>query len=185
MERREIRGWPSHVAPSPRISRRKGAASSGLRSSHQRMARHQLIGMLPSGQRLDALHEGADRRMVLGDVEAEFVRWIIEIANHRKVGDGRTVAKQEGGGREALVDDAERVGKSPLEKCFDGLIAGRRKIAQKTVGPEIAIDLLVVEDDPTQGFEALVLAPRLEFSETIGEISEADARLGELPCPVH
>src|SRR5579864_6136361 len=98
--------------------------------------------MFPSRQRLDALHKGADRRVVLGKVEAEFVRRIIEISDHREVDDGRPVAENVGSGREALVDDAERVGEPALEESFPGLVAGRGEIAQESIWPEIAVDFL-------------------------------------------
>jgi hypothetical protein len=59
----------------------------------QRMPWHQLIGMLPSRQRLDAVHPSADVGMVLGDVEAEFFRRIVDVARKRDVGDCRPRAK--------------------------------------------------------------------------------------------
>src|ERR1700730_5282337 len=110
---------------------------------HQRMARHQLIGMLPSRQRLDALHEGADRRIVLGDVEAEFVCRVIEVGDERDVRDGWPRAEEEGGACEPLVDDREIVAEAALQERLRAGIARERKIPQETVRSEKAVDLLV------------------------------------------
>ena len=55
-----------------------------------------------------------------------------------------------------------------------------REVVQEAVRPERAADLLVVEDDPAQRFEALVVAARQEFSRTLGEISQDHAELAEL-----
>src|SRR5579883_1413931 len=112
------------------------------------MSRHQLVRMPPSRQRLDALHPGADRRIVLGHVEVEFFRRIVYVAGERYVGDGRTCAQQKGGLGEALVDDAEVVGEAAFEKGFAARIASGRKIAQEAIGPEKAVDFLIVENDP-------------------------------------
>ena len=54
-------------------------------------------------------------------------------------------------------------------------MAGRFcKIAQEPIRPEKAVDLLVVENDPAQRFEPLVLAARQEFSGVLGEIKKED-----------
>src|SRR6516162_8587696 len=45
---------------------------------------------------------------------------------------------------------------------------------------KIAADLLVVEYDPAQGFEPLLLAVRQEFSGVLGEIKKDHAGLAEL-----
>ena len=63
--------------------------------------------MVPAGKGLHAREPGADRRMVLGDVEAIFFRRIVKICRHRDVGDGRPVAEQVGGLLEPFVDDGE------------------------------------------------------------------------------
>src|SRR5689334_18802487 len=90
-----------------------------------RMPRHQLVRMLPAGQRLHALAPCADRRMILADVEAEFFRRIVEVAGKRHVRDGRTIAKQEFASFEPLVDDPEIAVDAALEERKHGRIAGR------------------------------------------------------------
>src|SRR5262249_52606311 len=52
--------------------------------------------------------------------------------------------------------------------------------AQEPIGPEEAVDLLVVEDDPAQRLEALLFAARQKLSGALRQIGENDARLGQL-----
>src|SRR4029077_4695920 len=130
-------------------------------------------------QRLDAFHPGADRRIVLGDVEAEFFCRVIHVARERYVRDGRTWAEEIRGLGEPLVDDAEIVGKAALEECFGAGISRGGEIAQEAVGSEKAVDFLIVENDPAQRFQALVLALRLERAGAVGEVGEANAGLAE------
>ena len=69
------------------------------------------------------------------------------------------VAQDERPVGKALVDDGEIVVDAALEERHHRRIAGRpREVLQEAVGPEKAVDLLVVEDDPAQRFEPLVLA---------------------------
>src|SRR5437868_1620602 len=75
----------------------------------QRMAGHQVIGMLPARQRLDALEPGRDVLVLGGDVEAELIRRIIEIGDQREVCDGRAVTDNIGTSREPFVENAEHV----------------------------------------------------------------------------
>src|SRR5215468_5722926 len=126
--------------------------------SAQRVPWHQLVGMLPSGQRLDAFHPGADRRIVLGDIEAEFFRRVVHIACERYVRDGGTCAQEIGGLGEALVDDAEIVGEAALEERLGARISRGGEIAQEAIRSKIPVDLLIIENDPAQRFQALVLA---------------------------
>src|SRR5262249_20518882 len=51
---------------------------------------------------------------------------------------------------------------------------------QETVRPEEAVDLLVVEDDPAQRLEPLLLALGAELSRPLGEIAQDHAGLAEL-----
>src|SRR5204863_3244584 len=69
-------------------------------SSFQRMSRHQIVRMLPARQRLDAVEPLADRGVRGGNVEAELLGRIVEIADHRDVGDGRSLAQHEGARRQ-------------------------------------------------------------------------------------
>src|ERR1035437_10287840 len=60
----------------------------------ERISRHQLVRMLPAGQGFHAVEPRPDCRMILDDVEAEFLGRIIQIAGHRDVGDGRPVTQE-------------------------------------------------------------------------------------------
>src|SRR6185503_18100227 len=113
------------------------------------MSGHQIVGMPPSRQRLHPLAPGSDRRMILADVEAEFLDGIVEIAGKRHVGDGRLLAKQEFAALEPLVDDAEIAVDASLEKGEHRRIARwLGEILQEAIGAEKPVDLLIVEDDP-------------------------------------
>ena len=77
--------------------------------------------------------------------------------------------------------DRERAEGAAFEEVHDNRVAERLgEVAQKAVGAEIAADLLIVEDDPAQGFQPIVLAARQEFSRASSEIFQDNARLGEL-----
>src|SRR3954453_8569088 len=83
--------------------------------------------------------------------------------------------------REALVDDPEIAVDAALEERRYGRIGrGLGPVAQKAVWTEKAIDLLVIEDDPAQRFEFLVLALRHEFARAPREIAQDHARLRQL-----
>ena len=115
--------------------------------------------MLPSRQRFDAVEPYRDVLVLPWNVEAEFVRRIVEVGHQREIGDGRPRAQHEWAGREPLVDNGEVVVDAPLEEREHGGIARRLgEKPQKAIGTEKAIDLLVVKDDPAQRFEPLVLA---------------------------
>src|SRR3569832_754814 len=58
----------------------------------ERIARHNVVRMRPAGQGLHTLEPGGDRRMLLGDVEAELLHRIVEIGRHLHVGYGRPAA---------------------------------------------------------------------------------------------
>src|ERR1700733_8820947 len=120
--------------------------------------------MFPARQRLDALEPGGDVLVRRWNIEAEFLGRIIEVGDQRQVGDGWLGSENVGAAGEALVDNAERIVDSPLEEFHHRrMTGGFCKIAQETIRPEKAVDLLIVENDPTQRFEPLVLAARLEF----------------------
>ena len=64
-----------------------------------------------------------------------------------------------------LVDDGEIAVDAPFQERHHRRIAARAcEILQKAIRPEKAVDLLIVEDDPAQRFELLVLALRLELA---------------------
>src|SRR5262249_2562279 len=124
--------------------RRETSVNSAAR---RRMAGHQIVGMLPARQRLDALEPGRDVLVLGGDVEAEFLGRIVKIGDKRKVGDAGAVADNVGASGEALVENAKRVVDAPLEKAEHGRVARRfGEGAQEAIRPEIAVDLLIVED---------------------------------------
>src|SRR5690242_10492685 len=129
------------------------------------MTRHQLVGMFPPGQGLDAVEPLADRRMRARDVEAELLGRIVEVADERDVRDGRALAEHERAAGEPLVEDSEIAVDATLEKSEHGRIAGGlRQGLEEAVRSEKAVDLLVVEDDPAQRLEPLVLALRRELA---------------------
>ena len=145
------------------------------------MTGHQVVGMRPAGQSLHAVEPRADVLVLSRDVEAELLGRIIEIAGQRYVGDGRRDAQNVRTTRQALVENGQCAVGPALEEFHHRRMAGWfREVVQEAVGPERAADLLVVEDDPAQRFEALVVAARQEFSRTLGEISQDHAGLAEL-----
>src|SRR5262245_123841 len=74
----------------------------------------------------------------------------------------------------------------PLRKASTaGSPGGLASVAQEAIGAEKAVDLLVVEDDPAQRLEALVLAFRLELARALGEVGEDHGRLAERARAVH
>src|SRR4029077_6875888 len=160
-----------------RFSVRRG---NRKRLRRQRVPRHQVVWMRPAGERLDALTPGGDRRMLLADVEAELLRRIIEVPCKRHVRDGGPLAEQESAALQPFVDDAEIAVDATLEKGEHGRIArGLGEVLQETIGPEKAIDLLIVENDPAQCFQLFVLALGQVFAGAAREIGEDHARLGE------
>src|SRR5213082_3557702 len=99
-----------------------------------RVPRHQIVGMLPPRQRLDALAPGGDRRMLLGYVEAEFLRRVVEVPGERHVRDSWPLAEEEFAAFEPLVDDGEIAVDAPLEEGEHGWVAGGlREVLQKPV----------------------------------------------------
>src|SRR4051794_29229016 len=150
------------------------------------MTRHQIIRVLPAWKRFDAIKPGGDVLVLSRYVETEFVRRIIEIADQRNVGDRGAFAQDEGRLRQALVHNRKRVVDAALEKR-EHLRMPRWSSdeAQEAIRTEIAVDLLVIEDDPAQCIEPLLFPGWLKLAETIGEIRKDRARLAELAVPVH
>ena len=131
--------------------------------------------MRPARHRLDAVEPGADVFVLRGNVKAELVGRVVKIAGHGNIGDGRLGAQQVRVARQSLVDDRERAEGAAFEEVHDNRVAERLgEVAQKAVGAEIAADLLIVEDDPAQGFEPIVFAARQEFSRMASEILQDD-----------
>src|SRR4051812_20146072 len=100
--------------------------------------------MRPTGQRLHAITPRADRRVIITDVEAEFLGRVVKITGERYVRDGRPVTEQEVAAFEPLVDDGEIAVDAPLEEGEHRRIARRLgEILQEAVRPEKSIDLLI------------------------------------------
>ena len=69
------------------------------------------------------------------------------------------VAQHEWAAREPLVDNGEIAVDAALEeRHHGGSPGGLAKFSQEAIGTEKAVDLLVVENDPAQRLEPLVLA---------------------------
>ena len=66
-----------------------------------------------------------------------------------------------------------------------GSPGGLAKFLRKRNGPEEAVDLLIVENDPAQRLELFVFAFGLELAGASGEISQDHARLREFFLAVH
>ena len=142
--------------------------------------------MLPARQRLDAIEPGGDVLVLGRDVEAELLGRIIHVGDQRQVRDGRPRPEHEIARRQPLVDDRQIAVDPPLEEGEHGRVAGRPgEKAQEPVGPEIAVDLLIVEDDPAQRLEPLVLALRRKLAGVLRQIGQDDARLAELAGAMH
>src|SRR5215469_3531589 len=136
--------------------------------------------MRPTGKRFDAAEPGGNVLVLRSYVEAEFLRRVVEVADEREVGDGRLRPDDVAAAGEPLVQYSEHVVDSPLEEFQHRRMAWRlRQRAQEAVRPDIAADLLIVEDDPAQRFEAVVLTARLKFAGALGEIGQDHAGLGE------
>src|SRR4051812_40881018 len=117
--------------------------------------------MLPVRKRLEAIEPWPDRGMIFADVEAELFDRIVEVSTQGQVSDGRARSKQERRLFQPLVEDGEVAVDAALEKTEHGLVRRRfGPILQEAVGPEITVDLLVVEDDPAHGFELFLFALR-------------------------
>src|SRR5213083_414369 len=73
-----------------------------------------------------------------------------------------------------------------LEECEHARIARRLgETSQEAVRPEKAVDLLVVEYDPTQRLQPLILALGAEFARALREISQDHGGLAELLALMH
>src|ERR1700719_3497078 len=108
----------------------------------KRVAGHQVVGVLPTGQSSHALEPGAYGRVVLGDVKSELFGRIVQVAGHRDVCDGRPVANQKRSSAKPLVDDGEVPLRSALQERKHGRIASwLGEIFQETEWPEKAIHL--------------------------------------------
>src|SRR2546421_12649968 len=137
--------------------------------------------MFPARQRLDAIEPDRDVAVLRGNIESKLLGRIVEIADQRQVGDGWPRAQNERSGREPLIDDGEVAVDAALEESEHGWIARwLGEVAQESIGTEKAVDLLIIEDDPAQRLELLVIAVRSEFSGFFGEIGEDHTGLAEL-----
>lgn len=76
-----------------------------LTSCRQRVARHQIVRVLPPRKGLDALAPGLDRRIGRLEIETGFLDGEEDVTRHRDVGDRRPFAEQKILVREMLVRD--------------------------------------------------------------------------------
>ena len=142
--------------------------------------------MRPAGQRFDALAPRADSRVVLADVEAEFLGRIMEVARKRYVRDGRPLAEHEFAAFEPLAHDAKIAVDAALEERQHGRIARRLgEVLQEAVWPEKSIDLLIIEDDPAQRFQLFLFTLRQIFPRPLRQIIQDHAGLAELLPAMH
>src|SRR5512136_2095311 len=142
--------------------------------------------MLPAWQRPHAFEPSSDRGIIFGDVESEFLGRVIKIAGHGNIGDGRLVAYEEQPPCQSLVDDSKVAVDAPLKKRQYCWVAwGLCEILQEPQRTEEAVDLLIVENDPAQRFQFLVVVFRFELSATFGEVGEYHAGLREFLLAMH
>src|SRR6478672_3315552 len=136
--------------------------------------------MRPVRQRLDPREPTGDRRVVARNIAPEFLSRVVEVARERNVGDGRTRAKHERRFREPLVQDGERVVDAALEKRHAARVGLGGKVLQEPVRTEIAVDLLVIEQEPAQALQLLIVILWSKLAGAIGQVGEDYARLAEL-----
>src|SRR5262245_59914105 len=87
---------PCHAARPPRIPLRSMRATiSNCSPLRQRVPRHEVVRVFPARERLDAIEPDRDVLVLRRNVEAELLRRIVEIADQRKVGDGRSRTQHE------------------------------------------------------------------------------------------
>src|SRR5687767_14213961 len=102
----------------------------------QRMARHQLVGMHPAGQGLDALQPRADARKV-GPRYAEFLG-PVQVAAQREVGNRGLSPRHEILRGQVLVENAER-GPHPAAQEFGHRgLAGFLELDEESQGGDVA-----------------------------------------------
>ena len=64
--------------------------------------------MSPGGQGFDPAKPSADVLILLTDIEAQFLRRIVEVTDQGKVGDGGLIAEYIEAISEVLIEDAKR-----------------------------------------------------------------------------
>src|SRR5262249_47630294 len=117
----------------------------------------------------------------LGNIESEFLGWIIQITGHRNVGDGWLIADKELPSAQSFVDDGKVAVNATFEKREHCRITCRFcEIFQKAKWPKEAVDFLIIENDPAQRFKFFVFVLWFEPAATPGEVSKNHAGLGEL-----
>src|SRR5258708_12574945 len=113
------------------------------------MSGHEIVGMFPAWKGFDGVEPHCNVLVLGGDVEAEFLRRIVEVAGQRQIGDARPRAEQERPARKALVDNAEVVVDAALEKSEHGRIARRfGETPQETIRPQKPLYLFITQHNP-------------------------------------
>src|SRR5688572_33198015 len=165
-----------------RIVSSTACSMSDSPSTLQRMARHQLIGMHPAGQGLDALEPCLDERK-LAPAYAELVR-PVQVAAQREIGDGRLPSGDEGAHLEVLVENDERGLDARAQELGHRRLSGFLEVNEETQRGDVAGELVVVPEDPAQNFASLVFVLPAEFFEYRDQIIEDHPGLRKAPVAV-
>src|SRR5580693_2908002 len=84
-----------------------------------------------------------------------------------------------------FVENGQRALRPPFEKFQHCRLAEwLGKVTNEAIGTEIAADLLIVENDPAQRFQSLVLAAREEPPRALSEVKKDHTRLAQLLAAV-
>src|SRR5260370_27368585 len=112
------------------------------------MAGHQIIGVLPSRKRLDAVAPSFDRRIGRRKIEARLFRREEDVAGHREIGDRRLLAQEKRPARKMLVDDGKSaLGPGP-EEGHHSRIAILIEGEHEEIGRLMPIEFVLVEHYP-------------------------------------
>src|SRR6516165_3180838 len=129
--------------------------------------------MRPTGQRSHSITPGSDVLALLGDVEAELFRRIVEVASEGNIGDGRLTSQHKRSFRQPLIDDREIAVYAALEKGHYCRITGwSGEVLQKPVRSEESVYFLIIENNPAQRLKPGIFTVRLETAGAFGEIGE-------------
>src|ERR1700752_3887115 len=121
------------------VSRVDMATCATLSQRLDGLARHQVIGIFPTGERAHALTPDLDVRVALGPIVAMLSQRIKQVTCDRKVGDGWPVAQHKFARRQMLVEDARRCIETALqERQHAGIGRLWRERLQEAIAGEIA-----------------------------------------------
>src|SRR5262245_49944882 len=140
------------------------------------MAGHQLVGMHPARQGLDALEPRSDGGIV-APAYAELVGKV-QVSARRNVDDGRRAADDEFLALQAQFQDGERAVHAPAKKLGHGRLAGLLELKEEAQRADVAGELVIVPEQPAQELASFRLTFPAEFAESRREVVEDDAGLG-------